>query len=222
MENWESLFNRAVKQLEAGKLPTMAWTFGGGTALMRMFNHRHSQDIDIFLSDRQMLAYVSPRVNDGAGDSQDYVEQERFTRLYFPEGEIDFIAAPPVTPLNPSFLKVASTYAYVEDPVEIVAKKIFYRAAEFKPRDIFDLAVVYDRRKHDVLNVASLIAPKVEALSNRINRLESSGQFEPQINELKILDGGLKVRGHELDICRQCLNDISLRKDKQLETGLSR
>ncbi|MDR1655992.1 MAG: nucleotidyl transferase AbiEii/AbiGii toxin family protein [Deltaproteobacteria bacterium] len=50
-QQWESLFNRAVKQLEAGKLPTKSWSFGGGTALMFMFNHRHSKDIDIFLSD---------------------------------------------------------------------------------------------------------------------------------------------------------------------------
>lgn len=125
MQQWEILFKRAAKQLEYGKLPSKSWTFGGGTALMLKFNHRHSKDIDIFLSDRQLLAYVSPRVNDGAGDSYDYVEQERFTRLYFPEGEIDFIAAPAITPLKPSFQQVADVYAYVENPVEIVAKKCF-------------------------------------------------------------------------------------------------
>ena len=222
MEQWENLFNRAVKQLEAGKLPTKAWAFGGGTALMLMFNHRHSKDIDIFLADRQMLAYVSPRVNDGAGESNDYVEQERFTRLYFPEGEIDFIAAPTITPLKPSFKKVAGIYANMENPVEIVAKKMIYRADEFKPRDVFDLAVVYDKRKADLLKVAPLLAPKVEPLTNRINLLESSGQFESQINELQILDGGQKVRGRELDLCRQCLSEISLRKDKPLNVGLGR
>jgi hypothetical protein len=68
-----------------------------------MFNHRHSKDIDLFLADRQRLAYVSPRVNDGAGDSQDCVERARRARLYFPEGEIEFIAPPAVTPLKPSF-----------------------------------------------------------------------------------------------------------------------
>jgi hypothetical protein len=157
-----------------------------------------------------MLAYVSPRVNDGAGDSQDYMEQESFTRLYFPEGEIAFIASPPVTPLKPAFTKIGGTYANVEDPVEIVAKKIFYRADSFKPRDIFDLAIVYDRRQDDVLKIAPVLAPKLEALSNRINLLESSGQFEAQIQEVEILDGGRKVRGHELDICRKCLAEIYL------------
>ncbi len=209
MQQWKILFHRAIKQLEAGKLPANAWSFGGGTALMLMFNHRHSKDIDIFLTDRQMLAYVSPRVNDGAGDSRDYMEQESFTRLYFPEGEIDFIASPPITPLKPDFRQVGGIFANVDNPVEIIAKKIFHRADSFKPRDIFDLAIVYDRRPEDVLKTAPLLTPKLEALSNRINLLESSGQFEAQIKEVEILDGGRKVRGHELDICRKCLAEIS-------------
>jgi hypothetical protein len=35
----------------------------------------------------------------------------------------------------------------MDNPVEIVAKKMIYRADEFKPRDIFDLAVVYQRKR---------------------------------------------------------------------------
>jgi predicted nucleotidyltransferase component of viral defense system len=222
MQQWEILFHRAVKQLEYGKLSTKDWTFGGGTALTLMFNHRHSNDIDIFLADRQRLAYVSPRVNDGAGDSQHYVEQARFTRLYFPGGEIDFIAAPAVTPLKPSFRKVFGIYANMENPVEIVAKKKICRADEFKPRDIFDLAVVYQRNKADFLKVAPLLGPKVEPLMNRISLLETSGEFENQINELQILDGGKKIRGHELELCRDCLHEINMRKDEPLSDCLGR
>ena len=213
MQPWEILFKTAVKQLEAAKLPISSWTFGGGTALMLRFNHRQSKDIDIFLPDRQLLGYVSPKVNDGV-EAQDYTEQELFTKLYLPEGEIDFIASPAITPIKPLLREVAGVQAYVEDPVEIVAKKIIYRADSFKPRDIFDLAVVYDRLKADVLKAAPLIAPKIEALSNRINHWASSGKLEDRLNEMEILDGGLKVRGHELDICRQCLNDIHLHKDQ--------
>jgi hypothetical protein len=35
MEQWEELFNRAVKQLEAGKITKDFWSFGGG--LMRNY-----------------------------------------------------------------------------------------------------------------------------------------------------------------------------------------
>jgi hypothetical protein len=110
----------------------------------------------------------------------------------------------------------------VENPEEIVAIKIIFRAGEFKPRDLFDLAVIYNQRKRDILKVAPLLAPINDVLEKRMDLLESSGQFEVQIGELSILDGGLKIRCQELDLCRQCLRDISLRQDKPLETGLSR
>jgi hypothetical protein len=63
MKQWEILFKKGVKQLRAGKLPNDSWIFGGGTALMLKFNHRHSHDIDIFLPDPQLLGYVSPRLS---------------------------------------------------------------------------------------------------------------------------------------------------------------
>jgi hypothetical protein len=134
----------------------------------------------------------------GPAACQYHVEQERFIRLYFPEGEIDFIAAPSITALKPTSRQVAGVHANVEDPVEIVAKKMIYRTDEFKPRDVFDLAIVYDRRKADMLKVATLLSPAVEALTKRVDLLESSGQFESRLNGLKLLDGGRKVHGHEL------------------------
>jgi len=219
MQLWETLFKKAVDQLKAGKLSNGSWSFGGGTALMLRLNHRVSKDIDIFLPDRQLLGYVSPRVNDGV-EAREYDEQENFIKLYFPEGEVDFIASPAITPIKPFLREVAGVYAYVEDPVEIVAKKIIYRADNFKPRDIFDLAVVSDRFKADVLKMAPFVAPKVETLTNRINQLEAQGQLEPQLLNMEILDGGRKVRGQELKICRRFLNDILFHKDRLLEKTL--
>jgi hypothetical protein len=117
MQQWEALFHKATKQLKAGKLPLEAWTFGGGTALMQRFNHRLSQDIDIFFSDPQWLGYVSPRVND-AVDVDRYDEQSTFVKLHLPEGEIDFIVSRPVTPIKPVLMQVAGVPVYVEEPVE--------------------------------------------------------------------------------------------------------
>jgi len=223
MQHWEILFKKAVKQLKAGKLSNSSWSFGGGTAMMLRLNHRISKDIDIFLPDLQLLGHVSPRVNDGVEASR-YDEQQNFIKLYFPEGEVDFIASPAVTQIKPFFREVAGVYAYVDDPVEIVSKKIMYRADEFKLRDMFDLALVYDRLKADLLKVAPILAPKVESLTNRINHWEASEQLETKFREIDILDGGRTIRGQELEICRRCLNDIILHKDRPLEfdAGLSR
>jgi len=74
--DWEILLAKAFKQLDAGNIPSDAWTLGGGTVLMFHFVHRLSKDIDIFFTDKQLLAAISPRVNDGVEDSlRDYIEQ---------------------------------------------------------------------------------------------------------------------------------------------------
>ena len=64
MPIWIKLFELALRQIDAAQLPEQSWRFGGGSVLMLEFNHRLSKDIDIFLSDRQLLQYLSPRVND--------------------------------------------------------------------------------------------------------------------------------------------------------------
>ncbi len=45
-----------------------------------------------------------------------------------------------------SYKEVAGIHAYVENPLEIIAKKAFHRADNFTPRDVFDMAVVYELR----------------------------------------------------------------------------
>lgn len=143
LKQWEVLFVRALDQLKQGGVAKKDWTFGGGTVLTYKFNHRESKDIDIFFSTPQLLNFVSPRVNDAAeANLTNYTEQAHHTRLHFAEGEIDFIVAKQISEIKPSFTKVLGHYVYLEHPTEIIAKKIYYRAEEFKPRDVFDLAVV--------------------------------------------------------------------------------
>ncbi len=55
-------------------------------------------DIDIFIDDVQYLSALSSRCNDEATEALDYVETGRYISLTFPEGKIDFIASPPLTP----------------------------------------------------------------------------------------------------------------------------
>lgn len=62
---WTELFPYALELMD--HLETVSdncrWTFGGGTVLMLRINHRHSKDIDLFVSDPQFLPYVSPRLS---------------------------------------------------------------------------------------------------------------------------------------------------------------
>ncbi|TLY90748.1 MAG: nucleotidyl transferase AbiEii/AbiGii toxin family protein, partial [Gammaproteobacteria bacterium] len=98
---WEILFQRALilsDDARAAGLPVEDWTFGGGTVLMRRHRHRLSQDVEIFINDPQFIGYLTPRLNPTAEAlTSNYVEDSRFVKLSFPEGEIDFVASAPLT-----------------------------------------------------------------------------------------------------------------------------
>src|SRR3990170_4071103 len=113
---------------------------------MRRFQHRVSRDVDIFFPDPQYLGYVSPRLNDKAEElTPKYLETEMSVKLYFPEGEIDFIASAPVTDDPPSTERILGREVRVETTAEIIGKKIRYRGSAFTGRDLFDLALVATR-----------------------------------------------------------------------------
>ncbi|MDR3038962.1 MAG: nucleotidyl transferase AbiEii/AbiGii toxin family protein [Candidatus Adiutrix sp.] len=206
MEPWRVLLVKALRQLAAAGLTKDLWTLGGGTAMMFTFRHRLSKDIDIFLPDRQYLGYLSPRLNDGVeADLNDYIEQERFVRLYFDEGEVDFIAAPRLTMFKPTLKTVGGHEIFVDHPVEIVTKKIIHRADEFKTRDLFDLALVYSRCPSELLETATVLAPQLETLAARLDLLESTGQLGKNLSAIAAIDGGQDIRGRELSLVRECL-----------------
>ena len=86
-------------------------------------------------------------------------EAANHLKLVYPEGEIDFIVAAPVTDLAAESMTIPeeqgsaadqSVQIEVEHPVEIALKKLVYRAGLLKVRDIFDIAVV-DSLHHDLL-----------------------------------------------------------------------
>ena len=117
--------------------------------------HRLSKDIDAFISDPQYLPILSPRL--GGEDiwaCETYAEAANHLKLVYPEGEIDFIVATPMTDLPPQSMTIAEEQGApggqpvqikVEHPVEIALKKLVYRAGLLKVRDIFDIAVVDSR-----------------------------------------------------------------------------
>ncbi|MDL2314230.1 nucleotidyl transferase AbiEii/AbiGii toxin family protein [Desulfovibrio sp. OttesenSCG-928-C14] len=207
---WKKLFGYALERLTAAKLPENSWSFGGGMVLMLKYNHRFSKDIDIFFRDQQLLAAVSPRINDAAEASiLDYSEHTQFTKIQFAEGEVDFIVSRQLTDCQPEVGNVLGRKVYVDSPVEIVAKKIFFRADEFKPRDLFDLAVVYSALKSELLKNAFAFSAQLHTLEQRIGALASSGQLGQSLQALDVAPGGKAFRGRELAVCRQFLRDVA-------------
>ena len=143
-EIWKGLLKTALAILDdldahGARAPEVA--MGGGTVLMMRMRHRLSRDIDLFMHDAQWLARLTPRLNDRiAAMVRDYSEQANSIKLVLSEGDIDFIVAGRVTEAAADeTLDFGGHKIRLEATEEILAKKLYYRAALLKPRDVFDL-----------------------------------------------------------------------------------
>jgi predicted nucleotidyltransferase component of viral defense system len=176
LKTWEALFTRALALIDSASAQgaDVAWSFGGGTVLMRRHRHRFSKDIDIFVPDPQYLGYLTPRLNDlAASMTADYVEESNFLRLAFPEGEIDFIASASLT-ANPTRSEtILGREVRVETTAEIIAKKVWHRGKAFKARDLFDLALVVDQEPEALRELGSILRARKEDLLVRMENADA-------------------------------------------------
>ena len=162
---WRTLFVKALQLIDDMDQRTgraAFWTFGGGTILMLRYRHRQSKDIDIFFADPQPLAYLNPR-NGGLAESltSEYADSADHVKLFFPEGEIDFVASPNLTRPAYEMAILEGREIKVETSVEIIAKKMWHRGGEAKARDLFDLCVVIEHSRE------RLEAARIFLLKNR-------------------------------------------------------
>jgi len=188
---WEKLLAYALKQLDASGLPGDSWALGGGTVLMFHFEHRLSKDIDIFFNDKQLLGMVSPRINDAVELSlREYIEQDVFCKLTFPEGKVDFIYSHMMTTHAPQPRMLAGREVLCEDPVEIAVKKVYWRGDRFTPRDIFDLAVVYNAAPPRLLEALLDYPDKAAILAEQVKTGIESGVYDKWAKAALILPAG--------------------------------
>ena len=180
MEAWEVLLPRALEILDAVG-PDTFWTMGGGTVLMFRHNHRASKDVDIFFRDPQPLGYVNPRLGGTAERmTSQYEESSGHVKLYFKEGEIDFVACPLLT--SPGFIteSVLGHTMRLESDVEIVAKKMWHRGHEAKARDLFDLSLVIETCPQELTQAAEYLLRHRDAFLGALRTRRSivKAQFE--------------------------------------------
>ena len=143
--------------------------------MMRM-HHRLSKDIDLFLHDAQWLARLTPRLNDRVAEMvRDYSEQANSIKLVLAQGDIDFVVAGSVTGVAPNeTLDFRGRTIMLEATEEILAKKLFFRAALLKPRDIFDLVAASIMFPAAAKTAVEASAPRREAQLRRLNALAAS------------------------------------------------
>lgn len=189
LSDWQPLFAQALRIIDAAEasIGTLPWSFGGGTVLMLKYEHRYSKDIDIFLRDPQFLGHVTPRLSPIAeAVSDDYHEHGEFVKLRLAGGEIDFIGTGWLTksPYQPASL--LGRTVNLETPAEIIGKKVRYRAASFKARDLFDLAIVLENAPDAIHESASIIREYRPLLRSRVKKNREA--LEEEFEALDLLD----------------------------------
>jgi hypothetical protein len=173
MKPWEILLQHALVILRsAASAGSFAreWTLGGGTALMLRYAHRRSEDIDIFVPDPQLLGFLTPRLNPVAESlTPDYAEGASYVKLYFREGQIDFIASRHVTPTPATRETLVGVEVPLETAAEVIGKKLWHRAHAFTARDVLDLALVAAVDPAEVEKVEHILEYRADALSGRLD-----------------------------------------------------
>lgn len=177
---WTSLFRtacRLIAEVNAEHPIIDDWSFGGGTAMMIQIDHRDSRDVDIFLPDAQLLAYLDPGKRDftfGQPLLSYGGDGTRFLKLSFDAGEIDFIAGNFLTEQPTRSVEVEGTRTCLETIPEIIAKKIVYRGRSIKPRDIFDIAAAAETDDGALRSALKAHRGAVEATIVCLDRLNPS------------------------------------------------
>jgi hypothetical protein len=204
-QSWRTLLEQAIGLLESvpPRDRPIDWALGGGTVLMLHYAHRTSRDVDVFFKDAQLLPYLSPRLNDRAAAlASDYVEASSFVKLTCAGGEIDFIVAPDLTEQPREERQIGGRAVSVETPVEIVLKKAFYRAAELRTRDLFDIAVVIDRDGAALARSAPVLASKAGILRARFAALARRYRTHAA-REIAVLPAGVPYLERAPDLVAQ-------------------
>ena len=208
MEISKKLLLTAIKILESANFHYTEWAVGGGSVLSQKYNHRASKDIDIFIDDVQKITAISPRLNDVSDNALDYTEMNNYISLTFNEGRIDFIVSPQISNFEPEEINFFGHKVRLENPVEIIAKKIFYRGDRVVARDIFDLALVYNSlQKSELLDFLVTISDKMKIFEECLSRMSEENFYGANKNS-SVLSGGINLVGKDKEICLQLLEDL--------------
>lgn len=154
--------------------PGAAWSFGGGTRLALRYGHRISYDVDLFVTDAQLIPYLSPRLNDAAAAllGYDVIEDSGSLRVARPAGDIDLVVAPLLTNPGAEPAEVLGRTVSAQTPEEILAKKMEYRGHAFTHRDAFDLAMLLERDPARVAAAEAVCSDfRLELLRQRLDLL---------------------------------------------------
>ena len=98
---------------------------------------------------------------------------------------------------------------FVDDDIEIVTKKVFFRGASLHPRDLYDLATVYlGPRRSELVKALINISEQLQEFHNALQRVGPGFSFSEDYGLDLVLDIPLGLKGREVDICIDLCNEV--------------
>lgn len=195
------------------------WSFGGGTALVVDLGHRISYDIDAFLDSPASIKDLVPTVNEVTRSicwneetgRADYLWPGNYLKLMIRGlGEIDFLATAslvddPVKPFDYEGRNIMR-----ERPAEIIAKKILYRGAQFKPRDVFDLAATFTIMPDELRRLAGCVHLNDEVFDRVRARIEMCADrlTTSMVEEVNATDKGASMMSSAVETAIEALDVV--------------
>ena len=193
---WSDLFDIAISIIEQANKDALIidrWTLGGGTALMLQIDHRESHDIDLFVDDPQLMPFLNPETQDFALDlhpSSYASDGTQSLKIVFDEvGEIDVICRGWLTDDYASTTEVNGHQILLENPGEIIAKKVFHRGWNLQPRDMFDIAAVQKVFGDDYVVNALSAFPQEVGLAKNVAEKMSPALAQAVLSGLTVHEG---------------------------------
>lgn len=192
--------------------------FGGGTALaIYYFQHRRSFDIDLFVTDPQVMGYLSPKhwIEDSKNFNPiQYIDQPSHIRVLSRNKiKVDIFIAGDF--INGAFVdKSRSLFAndiYVESIEDIIAKKIIYRRKDNKTRDIVDISVALSKNPKilkELHTKGALDTNDISELRDAISTLDVA-EYKSELKEIEpfgsYMDIALDAHGTIIAECEALL-----------------
>ncbi|NTF17605.1 nucleotidyl transferase AbiEii/AbiGii toxin family protein [Agrobacterium rubi] len=173
---------QAIDSVTAEHEQPPCWTFGGGTSLAIDLEHRISYDIDAFMDSARIVKQLVPVNNpitrdicwDPARQKANYQYPGHYLKLIRTGvGEIDFLTASSLVESSTTEFEFKGRIIDRERPCEVIAKKIYYRGATFKSRDVFDLAGTFIVLPHELSEAAGSIFMTPEIYDRARLRIET-------------------------------------------------
>ena len=157
--------------------------FGGGTALaIYYFQHRLSFDIDLFVTDVQILNYLSPKHwidETNKFNTSKYIDLSNHIRVLEKKNNIKVDVLVSQSASSDYFLDnskdIFCSDVYIESIEDIIAKKIVYRRNDNLTRDIIDIAIAIklkDEILHNMLESSLINEQDLSELKNSLEHLD--------------------------------------------------